>query len=156
MGPLPNFQHLVSGPRVLSFACAVHTGEVWHIIAFQESLFTLSSSLRLYDYVASDHATATQAATVHSPLTPALGLQIGARATPHCEGMGGLFICESGESKRVFLLTAWHVVIPPDAEHNQLYAHTTCQHPVSLVKMSSSLAEKCLRMYSRPLKTGSC
>ena len=94
-------------------------------VAFWESLFTRSSGPQLYNYVPSDHATAT----VRSPLTPALGLQIAARATPHREGTGGVFICEGGESKRVFLLTARHVVIPPDAEHNQLYAHTKSSEP---------------------------
>ena len=94
-------------------------------VAFWESLFTRSSGPQLYNYVPSDHATAT----VCSPLTPALGLQIAARATPHREGTGGVFICEGCESKTVFLLTARHVVIPPDAEHSQLYAHTNSSEP---------------------------
>ena len=94
-------------------------------VAFWESLFTRSSGPQLYNHVPSDHATAT----VCSPLTPALGLQIAARATPHREGTGGVFICEGCESKTVFLLTARHVVIPPDAEHNQLYAHTKSSEP---------------------------
>src|ERR1700722_14723308 len=33
VGPAPTLRRLVSGPRVLSFACAARTGEVWHITA---------------------------------------------------------------------------------------------------------------------------
>jgi hypothetical protein len=58
-------------------------------------------------------------------------LQIAARATPHFEGTGGIYICEGGESKRVFFLTAWHVVsvIPPNAGRNELYALTKVSQP---------------------------
>lgn len=56
-----------------------------------------------------------------SPLTPALGLQIAAQATPYVEGTGALYIRESSDSTKVFVLTARHVVLPPNAEPNELY-----------------------------------
>jgi len=93
-------------------------------VAFRESLFTRSAGPQLFNYVSSVHATAD----VRSPLTPALGLQIAARAI-HFEGTGGIYICEGGESKRVFILTARHVVIPPNAGRNELYARTKVSQP---------------------------
>ncbi|TDL17861.1 hypothetical protein BD410DRAFT_534844 [Rickenella mellea] len=86
-------------------------------IAFRESLFTRSAGPQLLQYVSSVDATAE----VRGPLTPALGLPIAARATPHVEGFGGIYICEGGESKRVFVLTARHVVLPPSGGPNELY-----------------------------------
>jgi hypothetical protein len=96
-------------------------------VAFWKSLFTWSSSPQLYNYVPSNHTTTNL--NVYSPLTPTLSLQIAAQATPQHEGTGGLFICEVGKSKRVFLLMAQHVIIPPNAKHNQLYAHMKSSKP---------------------------
>ncbi|KAH7887979.1 hypothetical protein F5I97DRAFT_1936007 [Phlebopus sp. FC_14] len=42
--------------------------------------------------------------------------------TPHFEGTGALYLRESNQSDRIFLLTARHVALPPPAHHNQLYA----------------------------------
>ena len=94
-------------------------------VAFRESLFTRSFGPQLLDYVPSFDATAP----IRSPLTPALGLPIAAQATPHLEGTGGIYICEGGESKRVFILTARHVVIPSKTGHNELYSHTKVGQP---------------------------
>ena len=91
-------------------------------VAFRESLFTRSAGPPLFDYVPSSHATAD----VRGPLTPALGLQIAARATPHLEGTGGIYIREGG---RVLVLTARHVVIPPNAEPNELYSRRNVSQP---------------------------
>lgn len=87
-------------------------------VAFRESVFTRSAGSQLLKHVSSLNATAD----VRRPFTPALGLQIAARATPCSEGTGGIHICEGGESKRVFVLAARHVVIPPDAGCNELYS----------------------------------
>ncbi|KAF8954752.1 hypothetical protein BDZ97DRAFT_1908028 [Flammula alnicola] len=86
-------------------------------VAFRESLFTRSAGPQLLNYVSSVHATAD----VRSPLTPALGLHIAAQATPHLEGTGGIYIREGA---KVFVLTARHVVIPPNARCNELYSRT--------------------------------
>ncbi|KIK77058.1 hypothetical protein PAXRUDRAFT_779193 [Paxillus rubicundulus Ve08.2h10] len=86
--------------------------------AFWESLFTRSVSPQLSNYVSSIHTTAN----ICSPLTPAL-------ATPHFEGIRGIYICEGGESKRVFVLMAQHVIFPPNAGHNEPYACTKASQP---------------------------
>ena len=46
------------------------------------------------------------------PFTPTLGLSIVPFKTPHFEGTGALYLCESKDSKRVFLLTCAHVAQP--------------------------------------------
>jgi hypothetical protein len=94
-------------------------------VAFRESVFTRSARhhWQLLKCVSSFHATAD----VRSPLTPALGLQIAARATPFTEGTGALYICEGGDSTKVFVLTARHVVLPQNAWPNELYTHNVSQ-----------------------------
>jgi hypothetical protein len=49
---------------------------------------------------------------VRGPLTPTPGLQIAARDTPDAEGTGALYI---RDGTKVFVLTARHVVLPPNA-----------------------------------------
>ncbi|KAI9438817.1 hypothetical protein H4582DRAFT_2146717 [Lactarius indigo] len=78
-------------------------------IAFRESAFTRSTGPRLLDYA--------------FDLDPTV--DIAARHTPCFEGTGGLYICEGGESQRIFVLTARHVVLPPNAVRNELYVHKT-------------------------------
>ena len=55
-------------------------------------------------------------------------MQITAKATPHFEGTGSLYICEGSESNRVFVLTARHV-LPPNAHCNDLYARENNRQP---------------------------
>ena len=66
---------------------------------------------------------------VRGPLTPALGLPIAAQATPHIEGTGGIYLAEGGYSKKVLLVTARHVLFPPDDGPNVGYAHTNSSAP---------------------------
>ena len=87
-------------------------------IAFRESVFTRSAGPQLLDYISHIDPNVD----VRGPFTPALGLQIAGKATPHIEGTGGLYICEGGESDRVFVLTTRHVVFPPSAYRNDLYS----------------------------------
>jgi hypothetical protein len=86
-------------------------------IAFRESVFTRSAGPQLLNYASFLDPTVD----VRGPFTPALGLGIAARATPHVEGTGGLYLREGGESERVFLLTTRHAVLPPSAGNNELY-----------------------------------
>jgi hypothetical protein len=65
---------------------------------------------------------------VRGPLTPALGLSIAAQATPHTEGTGGIYLAEGGDSKKVLLVTARHVLFPPD-EPNVDYPGTNASGP---------------------------
>ncbi|KIL61734.1 hypothetical protein M378DRAFT_187503 [Amanita muscaria Koide BX008] len=108
-------------------------------VAFRESLFTRLAGPKgpqLLKYVSSLHATAD----VRSPLTPALGLRIAAQATPYAEGTGALYIRESSNSKRVFILTARHVVLPPNAWPNKLYTHKNVSQPRHNVLLLGSKA----------------
>jgi hypothetical protein len=65
---------------------------------------------------------------VCGPLTPALGLSIAAKATPHAEGTGGIYLAEGGDSKKVLLVTARHILFPPD-DGNLDYARTNTSIP---------------------------
>ena len=58
--------------------------------------------------------------TAHArhPLTHALGLSISARATPYFEGTGGLFMNKSRDSDKLLIVTARHVVLPPEQNEN--------------------------------------
>jgi hypothetical protein len=47
------------------------------------------------------------------PFTPTLGLSIAPLKTPHFEGTGALYLRESRDNKRIFLLTCAHVARPP-------------------------------------------
>ncbi|KAK0218127.1 hypothetical protein IW262DRAFT_1483789 [Armillaria fumosa] len=51
-------------------------------------------------------------AEVREPLTATLGLPICAQSTPWAEGTGGFFIIEGGDTKRLLLVTARHVLFP--------------------------------------------
>ncbi|KAL6302385.1 hypothetical protein BKA93DRAFT_827469 [Sparassis latifolia] len=63
------------------------------------------------------------------PFTGTLGVQVAPQKTPYFEGTGALYLCESGQSNRVFLLTARHVPLPMSVYRNELYEHkTTSQH----------------------------
>lgn len=68
-------------------------------------------------------------ADVHAPLTPALGLSIAAHTTPHIEGTGGIYLAEGGDSKKVLLVTACHVLIPPNDGPNLNYTRTNTGSP---------------------------
>ncbi|KAH9009672.1 hypothetical protein EDB83DRAFT_452123 [Lactarius deliciosus] len=94
-------------------------------IAFRESIFARSIGPQLLDHTLSIDPTAD----LRSPFTPALGVQIAPLATPHFEGTGALYLRESSQSKRVFLLTARHVPLPLSAHLNKLYAYDDTSQP---------------------------
>ncbi|KAM5540847.1 hypothetical protein V8D89_005491 [Ganoderma adspersum] len=62
------------------------------------------------------------------PFTPTLGLSIATLNTPHFEGTGALYLRESKESKRVFLLTCAHVACPPPVRRNTGLPRKTKSH----------------------------
>ena len=135
----------VVGPVVLWIGVAPETllGEVAHASAngcldllkefgiddveveFRESIYTRSAGPNLLKPV-SDSAPDVD---VRGPLTPALGLPIAAQATPHVEGTGGIYLAEGGCSKKVLLVTARHVLFPPNDGPNVGYAHTNNSAP---------------------------
>ncbi|WVN86101.1 uncharacterized protein L203_101260 [Cryptococcus depauperatus CBS 7841] len=61
--------------------------------------------------------------------TPALGLSIAPLKTPHFEGTGALYLRESKDSKRVFLLICAHVARPPPVNDNKGLARKTKSQP---------------------------
>jgi len=63
------------------------------------------------------------------PLTAALGLSICAQSTPWAEGTGGFYMAEGGDSKRILLITARHVVFPPNIVDNNRYEHENPSQP---------------------------
>jgi hypothetical protein len=62
---------------------------------------------------------------VREPLTATPGLPICAQSTPWVEGTGGFFMAEGGDSNRLFLITARHVVFTPDINANVRFEHKT-------------------------------
>jgi hypothetical protein len=95
-------------------------------IGFRESVVTRSvagpkmlSFDPLFDYVPE----------FRKPFTPSLGLSIAPLKTPHFEGTGALYLRESKDSKRVFLLTCAHVARPPPVYGNTGLARKTTSHP---------------------------
>ncbi|KIK65003.1 hypothetical protein GYMLUDRAFT_381919 [Collybiopsis luxurians FD-317 M1] len=71
---------------------------------------------------------------VCEPLTTALSLPICASSTHTYEGNGGFFIAEGGNTKRLLLVTARHVVFPPEKNDNKLfvYKNGSRHHKVAL------------------------
>ena len=86
-------------------------------IAFRESVFTRSTGPQLLNHVPFFDPTAD----IRIPFTPALGVQIAPKDTPYFEGTGALYLRESSQTDRVFLLTARHVALPPFVYDNKLY-----------------------------------
>ena len=60
---------------------------------------------------------------VREALTATLGITICAQSTPWAEGTGGFFLSEGGNGKRLLLVTARHVVFPPNKQNNELFEH---------------------------------
>ncbi|KAK0207623.1 hypothetical protein IW262DRAFT_1281921 [Armillaria fumosa] len=58
---------------------------------------------------------------VCEPFTAMLGISVCAQLTPWAEGTGGFFLDEGGDGKRLFLVTARHVVFPLNKEENNLF-----------------------------------
>lgn len=79
---------------------------------------------------------------IKNPLTPTLGLPISGKLTPWAEGVGGFFIAEGGDSKRLFLVTARHVVFEPSKDDNNTFEHKSPNPPRREVILLSEAAFK--------------
>ncbi|KZT04518.1 uncharacterized protein LAESUDRAFT_298724 [Laetiporus sulphureus 93-53] len=66
---------------------------------------------------------------VREPLTTTLGLPICAQSTPCADGTGGFFIAEGVNTKRLLLVTARHVIFPPDKNENKHFEHKNDSQP---------------------------
>lgn len=62
-------------------------------------------------------------AGIRNPLTPTLGLPLSGKPSPWLEGTGGFFIAEGGGSKRLFLVTARHVLFKPHKNNNTTFEY---------------------------------
>ena len=94
-------------------------------VEYRESIYIRSAGPNLLKPVWDLHPTVD----VRGPFTPAFGLFIAAQATPHAEGTGGLYLAEGGDSKKVLLATARHVLFPPNEGPNVNYARTNISAP---------------------------
>jgi hypothetical protein len=94
-------------------------------VEFRESVFTRSAGPKLMASVSSTDVTAS----VCGPLTATLGLPIAAQATSYAEGTGALYVSEGHNSKKVYVLTARHVVFPQNTGSNSLYDRTRSSQP---------------------------
>ena len=98
-------------------------------VEFRESIFARSARPKLLESGGELNMMVDRSGPISSnpidsvrvPLTPSLGLQIAARATPYVEGTGGLYISEGSNSDKVYILSTRHVVFPPNAWNNELY-----------------------------------
>jgi hypothetical protein len=63
------------------------------------------------------------AVDIREPLTTTLGLPICAQSTLWAEGTGGFFISEGGNTERLLLVTARHIVFKPDKNKNTHFEH---------------------------------
>jgi hypothetical protein len=93
-------------------------------VEYRESIYTRSTGPSLLKPVL-DHQPTVD---IRGPLTPALGLSIAAKDTPHAEGTGGLYLAEGGDSNNLLLVTAHHVLFPT-AGPNVDYAYTNISVP---------------------------
>ncbi|PIL33932.1 hypothetical protein GSI_03639 [Ganoderma sinense ZZ0214-1] len=68
-----------------------------------------------------DARTSDPVASAREPLSTSLGLPICAEDTPSVGGIGGFFISDARKPGRLFLVTARHVLFPPDTDANELF-----------------------------------
>ncbi|KAK7687834.1 hypothetical protein QCA50_009053 [Cerrena zonata] len=90
-------------------------------VEIRESLVTPLSGPRLLSPIVF-HSNPT--ADLRNLLTPTLGLPIAHKSTPSIEGTGGFFV-KCGDSKKLFLVTACHVVFNPKTDGNNTFKHQT-------------------------------
>ena len=95
-------------------------------VELRESIVTRSVGPRFLDPVAYGRNPTVEACR---PLTATLGLAICAQSTSWAEGTGGFYMAEGGDSKRILLVTARHVVFPPNIVDNNMYEHENPSQP---------------------------
>ena len=82
-------------------------------------------------------------ADVREPFTATLGITICAQSTPWAEGTGGFFLSEGGDGKRLLLVTARHIVLPPNKENNDLFEpKSNSQHRRDALVLSDASFEQ--------------
>ncbi|RPA99861.1 hypothetical protein L873DRAFT_1682426 [Choiromyces venosus 120613-1] len=94
-------------------------------VEIRESLVTSLEGLKLL----APAFTFDPTVDIRNPLTSTLGLPISSKLTPSSEGTGGFFIAEGGSSKRLFLITARHVVFKPNRDDNSTFEQKSPSAP---------------------------
>lgn len=90
-------------------------------VEFRESSYSTSAGPNLLQPASNLDADVD----VRGPLTPTLGLPIALQeATRDDEGTGGLYLAKGGNSKTILLLTARHVLFPPNLDPNTPYSRS--------------------------------
>ncbi|KDQ11235.1 hypothetical protein BOTBODRAFT_87441, partial [Botryobasidium botryosum FD-172 SS1] len=89
-------------------------------------------------------------AEAREPLTTMLGLPICAQSTPWAEGTGGFFVLEGGDTQKVLLVTARHVVLTPQEYQNTHFKHENDGQPRYTVTLFGDAAFK---TYLESIKT---
>ncbi|GJJ08867.1 hypothetical protein Clacol_003087 [Clathrus columnatus] len=122
-------------------------------IAFRESIYTRHVGSKhvgpkLLDHVHSSDPTVD----LSIPFTPALSLQISPLAFPRIGGTGCLYLREGGQSERVFLLTARHIVFPPDKYPNDLYRLEKSQTRREIVHLGEGAFDKAFDAITRRIQ----
>ncbi|KAI6006447.1 hypothetical protein EDC04DRAFT_3123797 [Pisolithus marmoratus] len=94
-------------------------------VEIRESVVTRSAGPKLLHPSHSANPTVD----VREPLTPTLGLPICSQSTPSAEGTGGFFITEGGNTSKLLLVTARHVVFPLEKCKNVHYKYKNKSQP---------------------------
>jgi len=94
-------------------------------IGFRESVVIRSGGPKMLSFDPLNDS----ALEFREPFAPTLGLFIAPLRTPYYEGTGALYLRESRDSKRVFLLTCAHVARPPPVHRNTGLARKKTSHP---------------------------
>ncbi|KAK0225014.1 hypothetical protein EDD85DRAFT_980166 [Armillaria nabsnona] len=110
-------------------------------VEIRESVVTRSAGPKLFTSAYYSDSTVD----VREPLTTTLGLPICAQSTPWAEGTGGFFITEGGNTERLLLVTARHVVFTPDKNDNKHFEHKNdSQHRYNVTLFSDAAFNKYL------------
>ena len=88
-------------------------------VEIRESMVIRSAGPKMYKPVPTSNATAR----AREPFSTALGLPICAEVTPSIQGTGRFFVSYPLNPGKIYLVTARHVVFPPDKTSNELYQH---------------------------------
>ncbi|KAF8992692.1 hypothetical protein BDQ17DRAFT_1332153 [Cyathus striatus] len=114
-------------------------------IAFRESLFRRYSR-KLLDYIPSDNPISSFC----GPLTAALGLPIASVQYTGSEGTGGIYLSAGND---IYLLTARHVVLPPEEVDNILYDQKQSSQDVQVRLPSPAAFDSMVQSISDKINT---
>ncbi|KDQ64793.1 hypothetical protein JAAARDRAFT_238133 [Jaapia argillacea MUCL 33604] len=109
----------------------VQSGIIDVDVEIRESLVTPLEGPKLLAPTFSSDATVD----IRSPLTHALGI-------PIADGTGGFFVAEGGDSKRLFLVTARHVILKLNKDENKSFEHKSPRMPRREVTLLGDAAFK--------------